>query len=176
MPMYKKKPVVVEAHRLMEPFTPDDIASWCDGRVCSAGHIDEKVWIEMDASKGVMRADYGDYIIKGVDGEFYPIKEELFKKTYERTSPNIDKDNIILQATRGMQAGLEAWLKEMLAPHMPQEYLDNPGKFSQEIQKTLKNKDIKLNYEIQKNKYTLTKNEIPIGVCRLVMNSRVDYL
>lgn len=30
-----------------------------------------------------MIASLGDYIVKGVDGEFYPVKSEIFKKTYE---------------------------------------------------------------------------------------------
>ena len=30
-----------------------------------------------------MRADVGDYIIKGINGEFYPCKPDIFKKTYE---------------------------------------------------------------------------------------------
>ena len=34
--------------------------------------------------EGDMRATYGDYIIKGVQGEFYPIKESIFRETYER--------------------------------------------------------------------------------------------
>ena len=34
--------------------------------------------------EGDMRATYGDYIIKGVQGEFYPIKDSIFRETYER--------------------------------------------------------------------------------------------
>jgi hypothetical protein len=30
-----------------------------------------------------MRANYGDYIIKGINGEFYPCKPDIFEKTYE---------------------------------------------------------------------------------------------
>jgi hypothetical protein len=33
--------------------------------------------------EGTMRADVGDWIIRGVKGEFYPIKDEIFKETYE---------------------------------------------------------------------------------------------
>lgn len=31
-----------------------------------------------------MRASEGDYIIKGIKGEFYPCKPDIFKETYER--------------------------------------------------------------------------------------------
>ena len=34
--------------------------------------------------EGEMRADKGDYIIKGVQGEFYPCKPEIFEQTYEK--------------------------------------------------------------------------------------------
>lgn len=34
--------------------------------------------------EGVMNADVGDWIIKGVSGEFYPCKPDIFKKTYEK--------------------------------------------------------------------------------------------
>lgn len=30
-----------------------------------------------------MKASFGDYIIKGVNGEFYPCKPDIFEKTYE---------------------------------------------------------------------------------------------
>lgn len=33
--------------------------------------------------EGGVYATYGDYIIKGVDGEFYPCKPSVFEKTYE---------------------------------------------------------------------------------------------
>jgi len=83
MKKYRKKPVVIEAVRLLLPETPSDIASWCGGRVCGAGDLTAKVWIEIDTLEGVMRADYGDWIIKGVKGEFYPCKPDIFEATYE---------------------------------------------------------------------------------------------
>lgn len=33
--------------------------------------------------EGMMTAELGDYIIKGVNGEFYPVKPDIFEKTYE---------------------------------------------------------------------------------------------
>ena len=83
MSKFRKKPVVIEAVRLMEPAIPDDIAYWCDGRVCGVGAVDQKVWIEINTLEGIMRANYGDWIIKGVKGEFYPCKPDIFEQTYE---------------------------------------------------------------------------------------------
>ena len=34
--------------------------------------------------EGAMRAKIGDYIIKSVNGEFYPCKPDIFEKTYDR--------------------------------------------------------------------------------------------
>lgn len=39
--------------------------------------------IAIDTLEGTMRVDYGDYIIKGIQGEFYPCKPDIFEQTYE---------------------------------------------------------------------------------------------
>lgn len=76
---YRKKPVVVEAvqwngnnHKEVIDFTENKI--WFD----ALGNI----WIA--TLEGDMVAKKGDYIIKGVQGEFYPCKSEIFKETYEK--------------------------------------------------------------------------------------------
>lgn len=74
---------MIEAVQLREPATPDDIAQWCGGKVCGVGAVGEKVWIEIETLEGTMRADYLDWIIKGVKGEFYPCKPDIFEATYE---------------------------------------------------------------------------------------------
>lgn len=40
--------------------------------------------IEIETLEGVMKASIGDYIIKGVNGELYPCKPDIFKKTYDK--------------------------------------------------------------------------------------------
>lgn len=42
------------------------------------------VEMEIETSEGVMKADKGDWIIKGVKGELYPCKPDVFKMTYEK--------------------------------------------------------------------------------------------
>lgn len=42
--------------------------------------------IAIDTLEGTMRVDYGDYIIKGVKGEFYPCKSDIFLATYEEVA------------------------------------------------------------------------------------------
>lgn len=39
--------------------------------------------LDIDTLEGRMKASIGDYIIKGVNGEFYPCKPDIFAKTYE---------------------------------------------------------------------------------------------
>lgn len=72
---YRKKPVVIEAR----PFNDEgdtDLANWCRGYLTGHGLI-------IRTLEGEMRADLGDWIIKGVKGEFYPCKPEIFDATYE---------------------------------------------------------------------------------------------
>ena len=77
--MYRKKPVVIEAHRL-DMYNATALATWCDG-VVELGEFD--LTIKIYTLEGIMTANYGDYIIKGVKGEFYPCKPDIFAATYE---------------------------------------------------------------------------------------------
>lgn len=82
---YRKKPVVIEAMQCKEPNTPKDVVVWAQGtRACGVGDLSKKQWIEIDTLEGTMMANYGDWIIKGVNGEFYPCKPDIFEKTYEK--------------------------------------------------------------------------------------------
>lgn len=87
---YRKKPVVIEAMY----FTPHggpgigyEIAAWCGGRFNTdlkpSDPTDVRYTISIPTLEGVMTAERGDYIIRGVAGEFYPIKEAIFRETYE---------------------------------------------------------------------------------------------
>lgn len=51
-----------------------------------AYQTDEEVYIE--TLEGVMKADKGDWIIKGVKGELYPCKPDVFEMTYKRWIKN----------------------------------------------------------------------------------------
>ena len=45
--------------------------------------IKEQGYIGISTLEGYMKANFGDYIIKGVKGEFYPCKPDIFESTYE---------------------------------------------------------------------------------------------
>jgi hypothetical protein len=85
---YRKKPVVIEAVLFHEDSArePEHIADWCGGRVVNnLGHPSGKVAIAIPTLEGEMTAQYGDWIIRGVQGEFYPCKPDIFEATYEPT-------------------------------------------------------------------------------------------
>ena len=50
--------------------------------VIEAYQTDEEM--EIETLEGTMKADKGDWIIKGVKGELYPCKPDVFKMTYEK--------------------------------------------------------------------------------------------
>ena len=79
---YRKKPVVVEAVRLTQE-TFGDIVSWIGINGISQLRAMQPVCVVIRTLEGKMLANDGDYIIKGVNGEFYPCKQEIFDKTYE---------------------------------------------------------------------------------------------
>ena len=86
---YRKMPVVIEAMRFYaDELVMVEVARWCGGRIGSeakaSDHTDVAYWIDIPTLEGVMKADPGDYIIKGVQGEFYPCKPDIFDATYER--------------------------------------------------------------------------------------------
>lgn len=82
MAQYRKKPVVIEAvQRDATAKTWNEIQSMgCTDTVpgeMGGGHFLIKTL------EGYMRADIGDWIIKGVKGEFYPCKPDIFERTYD---------------------------------------------------------------------------------------------
>lgn len=86
---YRKKQVIVEAFQITED-TYDMIHKWSGGRVCISPVIESTknnpkgIYWQIGTLEGVMTAITNDYIIKGIEGEFYPCKPEIFEKTYER--------------------------------------------------------------------------------------------
>jgi len=80
---YRKKPVVVEAVQFVSDgyMTMFEIATWCGGRL-SEDAVDNPI-IVVHALGGDVIAEEGDWIVRGVEGEFYPCKDSIFRATYE---------------------------------------------------------------------------------------------
>ena len=83
MGKFRKKPVVIEAVQLRSPGETinEPVPNWflCDTRI----HFYTSGRAEIETLEGRMHAEPGDWIIKGVKGEFYPCKPDIFAATYE---------------------------------------------------------------------------------------------
>lgn len=100
---FKKKPVEIEAWQVPELKLGDSVmryldkcllvAEWCGATSYMLAEDDEKAFegatvvgphIAITTLEGVMAALPNDYIIKGVQGEFYPCKPSIFVATYDK--------------------------------------------------------------------------------------------
>lgn len=94
---FRKKPVEVEARQVPDLYMDDDdrsivryveecvdLARWCGGisqMMDPPFGVDYGIYIP--TLEGEMRASPGDWIIKGVKGEFYPCKPDILEATYD---------------------------------------------------------------------------------------------
>ena len=101
MAKYRKKSVVIEAFQMTKERRWDNIEwpSWLN-EAWNKEPSEGAVWIDPDAPvadgyesaaelvrgtlEGVHRIDWNDWIIKGIKGEFYPCKPDIFEATYEK--------------------------------------------------------------------------------------------
>lgn len=92
---YRKKPVVIDAWQ----FTKENFRRGAPHFIKQNDEI-VRVWSqyggdviggEIKTLEGIMTVSENDYIIKGVQGEFYPCKPDIFKMTYEKVD---DEDEI----------------------------------------------------------------------------------
>lgn len=88
---YTKKPVTIQAIQFINAGNTEEILKWVGQYARSIYHqienpdgslITTKI-IEIITLEGVMTARVGDYIIKGIQGEFYPCKPDIFEQTYK---------------------------------------------------------------------------------------------
>lgn len=101
MAEYRKKPIVVEAFKWTGGQDQTEDPEWIvdclwSGKVAiktdredfsiqgNLGHKVVGVRMEIETLEGTMIAHPGDYIIKGIQGEIYPCKPDIFEQTYEK--------------------------------------------------------------------------------------------
>ena len=102
MSKYRKKPVIVDAVQ----WTGDN-----DEKIEEFGASDTTVFrgeVLIETLEGMMVAAKGDYIIRGVKGEFYPCKPDIFAATYDEVKSNsttihVDAITDIERANLGVQ-------------------------------------------------------------------------
>src|ERR1700745_78608 len=84
---YRKRPVIIEAVRL-QPDNYRAVADWADARITNSISSDRygepvpettRVALEIKTLEGRMIANLGDWVIRGVKGEFYPCRDDIFK-------------------------------------------------------------------------------------------------
>lgn len=110
---YRKKPIVIEAWRLGsdEP-RPGWLVSSRERPLTGNGAD----YLEIHTLEGMMRAERGDWVIRGVQGELYPCKPDIFAATYEPV-------HLPIPASRGdgQYADLVKRLRDALTVHLPQD-------------------------------------------------------
>lgn len=93
---FKKKPVVIEAVQLKKTqISIREIVELMGEKVNTENKMElikfyefcdevfKRGYMNINTLEGTMRANIGDWIIKGVNGELYPCKPDIFEKTYE---------------------------------------------------------------------------------------------
>lgn len=88
---FTKKPIMVVAFKL-HPKAMIDVFIWPDWLY--KYHARSEIYLDIDGvavrtPEGTMRADEGDWIIQGVNGEIYPCKPDIFEKTYDEKSDEV---------------------------------------------------------------------------------------
>lgn len=103
MGYFKKKPIVIEAiqhngtdetfFKHIKPFCPGIIDGGFVGKEDNENGKDS--WpLFINTLEGNMCADIGDFIIKGINGEFYPCKPDIFEKTYEVVEQDYERKQL----------------------------------------------------------------------------------
>ena len=89
---YRKKPVVIEAFRWEGPGDDESLKDWVEGFPYDGNQL-TIVGLRSNGQlpfcltmEGKMTVSPGDWIIRGVQGEFYPCKPDIFDATYEPSS------------------------------------------------------------------------------------------
>ena len=84
--LYRKKPIIVEAKKFDGNCL--EISEWTAkfGTITNWKNmvsLQGERMLKIETLEGMMTAYPGDWIIKGIDDEFYPCKADIFEKTYE---------------------------------------------------------------------------------------------
>ena len=90
---YRKKPVVIDAFQFNSKGDIEAAEDWfwdavSEGTIAIPRYYGifypkDIYYIDIKTLEGTMRANTGDYIIRGINGEIYPCKSDIFEKTYE---------------------------------------------------------------------------------------------
>lgn len=82
MAKYRKKPVEVESLQWTQDMTMQEMIDFTNYLV-RLNDVDREFYVYDRLHNTWVQFDYGDFIIKGVQGEFYPCNPDVFEATYE---------------------------------------------------------------------------------------------
>lgn len=84
MSLYIKKPVVVESYQITDNKNEFmNIIQWMGAENVDGWDVlPSRLYIK--TLEGVMLAKTGDYVVKGVRGEFWAVRQDIFEETYEK--------------------------------------------------------------------------------------------
>ena len=102
---YRKKPVVIDAFQLnsrglveedwfWDAVSRNDIITYYFGKFQR-----KDAYCDIKTSEGTMRANAGDYIIRGINGEIYSCTPDIFEKTYELVLSEVEKYELFILST-----------------------------------------------------------------------------
>ena len=94
MAYYRKKPVVIEAIQYLPRYGFEETPDWLkkayeDSIVTDHPHDD---YYEVVTLEGLMKGYIYSYLVRGVEGELYPCRGDIFKETYEKVE-EVDMSN-----------------------------------------------------------------------------------
>lgn len=120
---YRKKPVVIEAFQLNDRGMVAEDWFWdavSANRIITRNfgkNYTDPAQCEISTLEGVMTAKSGDYIIRGVQGEIYPCKPDIFEQTYEKVEGNSEFENKEAKIAKAVAAtGLsEQQIRQMIS-------------------------------------------------------------
>ena len=113
MSKYMKKPIVIEAIQWTKE-NDVELEHWLSKEKSVELEIDDHLYvagvgtpyiskIQIKTLEGTMEASYGDYIIKGINGEIYPCKPDIFEKTYEQPKQYVDELKLVEKKLKALE-------------------------------------------------------------------------
>lgn len=89
---YRKRPIEVKAVQITADAV-DEIVEWGDGMIEVISNDDDECCLKITTDTGEHFADGGDFIVKGIDGNFYAVPYRTFLELYEGVDSNSNTDS-----------------------------------------------------------------------------------
>ncbi|MFD8470413.1 hypothetical protein ACFV10_35510 [Streptomyces cyaneofuscatus] len=98
---YRKKPFEIEAVRWTEDMSMSELERFTNNLV-RLNDVDREFTVYDQLRSTWVEFEYGDWIVKGAQGEFAPCRDEVFRETYEPAKPKV----VLLCGTTEMDAAV----------------------------------------------------------------------